>query len=118
MRRAMPQLPKPLFRDRRDAGRRLAAALERFRDERPVVIGLPRGGVPVAYEVARALETPLDVVVVRKLGAPLQPEYAIGAIAENGVALVDDRAVEVLGITVEELRQIADREARELERRV
>lgn len=118
MRRVMPQMPEPLFRDRREAGSRLAAALERFRDERPVVIGLPRGGVPVAYEVARDLDTTLDVLVVRKLGAPLQPEYAIGAIAENGVALVDERAVQALAITAEELRETADQEARELERRV
>jgi putative phosphoribosyl transferase len=118
MRRVMPQLPEPLFHDRRDAGSRLAAALERFRDEQPVVIGLPRGGVPVAYEVARKLDTTLDVLVVRKLGAPLQPEYAIGAIAENGVALVDERAVQALAITAEELRETADQEARELERRV
>lgn len=118
MRRIMPQIPEPLFRDRHDAGRRLAAALDRFRDARPVVIGLPRGGVPVAYEVALALDAPLDVVVVRKLGAPLQPEYAIGAIAEGGVALVDDRALQELAITEQELRLTAQDEARELERRV
>ena len=118
MRRIMPQMPAPLFRDRRDAGRRLAAALERFRHERPVVVGLPRGGVPVAYEVAIVLDSPLDVVVVRKLGAPLQPEYAIGAIAEGGVALVDDRALQELAITEQELRLTAQHEAHELERRV
>ena len=118
MRHIMPQMSEPLFRDRRDAGRRLAAALDRFRNERPVVIGLPRGGVPVAYEVSLALSAPLDVLVVRKLGAPLQREYAIGAIAEEGVALVDDRALRELAITEQELRQTAEHETRELERRV
>ena len=118
MRHILPQMSEPLFRDRRDAGRRLAAALDRFRNERPVVIGLPRGGVPVAYEVSLALSAPLDVLVVRKLGAPLQREFAIGAIAEEGVTLVDDRALRELAITEQELRQTAEHETRELERRV
>ena len=118
MRSLAPQLPQPLFRDRHDAGRRLGAALARFAAERPVVVGLPRGGVPVAYEVARELHAPLDLLVVRKLGAPLQREYAIGALAEDGVALVDERAVRALGITETELRETAEREANELERRV
>ncbi|HEY7455246.1 MAG TPA: phosphoribosyltransferase family protein [Thermoleophilaceae bacterium] len=118
MRGLLPQLAKPLFRDRRDAGRRLAAALARFAPERPVVVGLPRGGVPVAYEVARALDAPLDVLVVRKLGAPLQPEYAIGALAEEGAAVVDERAVRALGLSRAELQETAERESRELERRV
>jgi putative phosphoribosyl transferase len=71
------------FRDRRDAGRQLAQALGSWRDEQPVVLGLPRGGVPVADEVARALGAPLDVIVVRKLGVPRQPELAMGAIGEG-----------------------------------
>jgi putative phosphoribosyl transferase len=108
----------PLFDDRRGAGLRLAAALHRFRDQRPVVIGVPGGGVPVAYEVARALDAPLDVLAVRKLGAPLQPEYAIGAIAEEGVGFVDRRALEALGVTETELRDAARTEARELAREV
>ena len=72
------------FADRADAGRRLAERLERFRDADLVVLGLPRGGVPVAYEVATALDAPLDVIVVRKLGVPFQPELAMGAIGEGG----------------------------------
>jgi putative phosphoribosyl transferase len=108
--------PEPLFRDRREAGRRLAAALDRFRDAGPVVVALPRGGVPVADEVAAALAAPLDVLTVRKLGAPLQPEYAVGAIAEEGVGLTDRRALEALGITALELRHVARREAHELAR--
>ncbi|MBS1892047.1 MAG: hypothetical protein JST59_12190, partial [Actinobacteria bacterium] len=73
-----------LFADRDEAGRRLAAALEHFRDRDPVVVALPRGGVPVAFEVARLLGAPLDILVVRKIGAPFNPEYGIGAIAEGG----------------------------------
>lgn len=72
-----------LFRDRRDAGRQLAARLGHLRGEHPVVVGLPRGGVPVAFEVALALDAPLDVIVVRKLGVPFQPELGMGAIGED-----------------------------------
>ena len=71
------------FTDRRDAGHQLAALLERFADDDPVVVGLPRGGVPVAAEVARHLGAPLDVLLVRKLGVPYQPELAMGAIGEG-----------------------------------
>ena len=72
-----------LFGDRADAGRQLATRLLRYKDERPVVLGLPRGGVPVAYEIACALDAPLDVIMVRKLGAPDQPELGIGAIVDG-----------------------------------
>jgi putative phosphoribosyl transferase len=116
--RAATPVAEPLFHDRHDAGRRLAAALHRFRDQRPVVIALPHGGVPVAYEVARALDAPLDVLAVRKLGAPLQPEYAIGAIAEEGVGAIDRRAFEGLGVTELEVRAAARREAHELARAI
>jgi hypothetical protein len=74
----------PPFEDRRDAGRRLAGKLLRFKDEQTVVFALPRGGVPVGYEISRALEAPLDVFVSRKLGAPDQPEFGIGAVATGG----------------------------------
>ncbi len=73
-----------IFRDREHAGRMLAELLERYRPERPVVFGITRGGVPVACEVARNLRAPLEPLVVRKLGAPQCPEYAVGAIAEGG----------------------------------
>jgi putative phosphoribosyl transferase len=86
------------FRDRRDAGRRLAALLMQFHPERPTVLGIPRGGVPVAEEVAHALGAPLDVAVVRKIGAPQNPEYAIGAVAEGGVHVLSEEAMRALGL--------------------
>ena len=106
-----------LFADRRDAGRKLAAALDRFRIEDPLVLALPRGGVPVGYEVARALEAPLDILLVRKLGAPLQPEYGIGAIAEGGVRVIRSEDLELIGMGEAELDAIVARETEELDRR-
>jgi putative phosphoribosyl transferase len=86
------------FRDRADAGRRLARVLEPFREARPVILGLPRGGVPVAAEVAHHLDAPLDVILVRKLGVPIQPELAMGAIGEDGVRVLNADVVEAVGI--------------------
>jgi putative phosphoribosyl transferase len=109
------------FRDRSDAGRRLAAAIRDELSPEPgsvVVVGMARGGVPVAYEVARALGAPLDVVVVRKLGHPRQPELGMGAIAEEGVRLVNDTLVAQLRVTAQTLDAVAARELPELERRV
>jgi len=107
------------FQDRHDAGRRLAALLEPFRDELPVVVGIPRGGVPVAAEVARALGAPLDVTVVRKIGAPQNPEFAIGALAEGGVHVLSDRVVRALGLSRPELQALIMRVQSELvERRL
>lgn len=82
-----------MFQDRHHAGRLLAAALGALRGQPVVVLGLPRGGVPVAAEVATALGAPLDVIVVRKLGLPSRPEVAMGAIGEDGVRVVDDGLV-------------------------
>ncbi len=106
-----------VFRDRHDAGRQLAVALERFRADRPVVLGLPRGGVPVAAEVARALDAPLDVLVVRKIGVPWQPEFAIGAMGE-GVVKLDQALIRRMGISFDDVHEVVDRESRELERRI
>ena len=78
-----------VFADRVDAGRQLAKRLDFLRGQDVVVLGLPRGGVPVAYEVAKALDAPLDVIVVRKLGVPFQPEVAMGAIGEGGSRVLD-----------------------------
>ena len=100
---------EPRFADRADAGRRLAEKLAHLADADTVVLGLPRGGVAVAYEVAKALDAPLDVVVARKLGAPHQPELAIGAIAP-GVAVLRAELIEVLGIPNEAVARIAEQE--------
>src|SRR6266516_4882083 len=106
------------FRDRAEAGRMLAESLREYagRDD-VVVLGLPRGGVPVAYEVAGALEAPLDVFVVRKLGVPGQEEFAMGAIASRGVIVLDEATTRSLGISEEEILQTAAAELRELKRR-
>ncbi len=103
--------------DRKEAGRRLAEALEPFGEEEPLVVALPRGGVPVGFEVAKALIAPLDILLVRKLGAPFNPEYGIGAIAEGGVRLIRRADVELIGVSDEELDAIVAQESAELERR-
>lgn len=106
------------FRDRVEAGQMLAKRLAKYADRSGVlVLALPRGGVPVAYEVARALEAPLDVFVVRKLGVPGHEELALGAIASGGVRVLNSSVVESLGITEEEIDAIARKELRELNRR-
>jgi predicted phosphoribosyltransferase len=94
------------FKDRHDAGRRLAALLAPVRSEQPVVVGMPRGGVPVAAEVARALDAPLDVALVRKIGAPQNPEFAIGALAEGGVCVLGKETVRALGLSEIELQAL------------
>ena len=106
------------FQDRRDAGRRLAEALAERTITAPAVIGLPRGGVPVGHEVAARLGAPLEVLMVRKLGYPAQPELGIGAIAEGGVRVLNEELVRHLGVSDEMLDEVTEREQRELERRV
>lgn len=106
------------FIDRRDGGRQLAGSLASLALDRPVVLALPRGGVPVAYEVALALEAPLEVFVARKLGAPMQPELGVGAIAEGEARVVDSFATRSLGIQDAALRAVELAEREELERRV
>jgi predicted phosphoribosyltransferase len=106
------------FEDRHDAGRRLAAKLLHCKLQNPIVLGLPRGGVPVAAEVARALAAPLDVVVVRKLGVPWQPELAIGAIASGGVRVLNEEVVSgIPGLDDSIIDGMAATELEELERR-
>ena len=95
------------FADRADAGRLLAERLEYLRGQDVVVLGLPRGGVPVAFEVAQALDAPLDVIVVRKLGTPIQPELAMGAIGEGGVRVLNDEVLDQTYVTEEQLRTLA-----------
>jgi putative phosphoribosyl transferase len=107
------------FRDRVDAGRQLASLIEQ-RDLGifdVVVLGLPRGGVPVAYEVATALDLPLDVIIVRKLGVPSQPELAMGAIGEGGARTIDDDVVAMAAVQSADLFAVEEREKLELERR-
>jgi putative phosphoribosyl transferase len=106
------------FRDRRDAGRQLGAALESYRDQKPLIVGLPRGGVVVAAEVAAALSADLDILVVRKLGAPDQPELGLGAIAEGGVLLLNKPLMRQVGVTKEQLQSTIDAENEELKRRL
>jgi putative phosphoribosyl transferase len=107
-----------LFRDRRHAGRLLASELEGYAD-RPdlLVLALPRGGVPVGYEVARALNAPLDVFLVRKLGVPGHEELAMGAIASGGVRVINDSVVRNMGVPPSAIEQVAQEERLELDRR-
>ncbi|MDX6348057.1 MAG: putative phosphoribosyl transferase [Streptomyces sp.] len=104
------------FIDRADAGRRLAEKLPHLRSENPVVLGLPRGGVPVAYEVARALHAPLDIVVVRKLGVPYHRELGFGAIGEGGARVVSDDIVRMTHVSRDDLEEVERHEEAELGR--
>ena len=106
-----------VFLNRSDAGRRLATRLEHLRGEPVIVLALPRGGVPVGFEVARALEAPLDVIVVRKLGVPFQSELGMGAIGEDGVRIVNEEVVRRAGVSASDLAAVEARERAELERR-
>jgi putative phosphoribosyl transferase len=107
-----------IFQDRVDAGVRLAEALERYRSARPLVLALPRGGVPVAYEVARALGAPLDVWIVRKIGAPGQPELGMGAVSEGGAVFRDRKIMDAVGASDLDVARLIARETAEVERRV
>jgi putative phosphoribosyl transferase len=107
-----------MFVDRSDAGRQLARKLFSLRGHDVVVLGLPRGGVLVAVEVAAALDAALDVVVVRKLGVPFQPELAMGAIGEGGVRVLDNDTIATIGITSDQLLEVEARERDVLEARV
>jgi putative phosphoribosyl transferase len=106
------------FRDRQDAGRQLARLLEGYRAEAPVVLALPRGGVPVAYEVAVALGAPLDVWVVRKVGAPAFPELGLGAVAEGGFVYLDRHTIEEVGATQSEVQALVRAKSAEVAERV
>jgi putative phosphoribosyl transferase len=106
------------FVDRVDAGRRLAAVLQEYRSRNPVVIGLPRGGVPVAREVAMVLAAPLDVIVVRKLGVPGHEELGLGAIAEDGVVVFNEDVMRSADATEDEVDAVIERESSVLRRRI
>lgn len=107
-----------IFRNRQDAGAQLAERLQAYKPDRPIVIALPRGGVPVGAEVARRLDAPLDVLIVRKVGAPENPEYAIGALAEGGELWIREGAVQELGVTRHELQALEARQQEEIVRRM
>jgi len=113
-----PSTTEVVFPDRRTAGRQLAAHLAGQRWVDPVVLGLARGGVPVAFEVARALGAPLDVVVARKIGAPHQPEFGVGAVTAEGPPIYDRRSLSLLGLTEEDMRPTCHREQEEARRRL
>jgi putative phosphoribosyl transferase len=112
-------LRQALFADRSEAGRRLAERLLRFKDQRPVVLALPRGGVPVGFEVAQALDAPLDLVLVRKIGAPFQPELAVGAVVDGGrpETVVNDEMVREFQIPESYIAEESARQLQEIERR-
>lgn len=106
------------FRDREEAGRLLAERLREYAGEAPVVLALPRGGVPVGYEIAQALGAPLDVLMVRKLGVPWHPELGMGALAEGGAVYLNREVLEEAALEPAELKTVIAEETRELERRV
>jgi predicted phosphoribosyltransferase len=107
------------FSDRTDAGQQLAKALARYRQDKPVVLALPRGGVPVAAEIATALGAPLDLVLVRKIGVPYQPELAAGAVVDGGSPVVvrNEDIIRLAGVSEADFAAIRDRELAEIERR-
>ena len=107
-----------MFTDRIHAGRELARSLARFRGSQPLVLALPRGGVPIGQEVASALDSDLDVLVVRKLGAPTNPEFAFGAVGEGGTVILDEQSVSSLHLDDATLQRIVDASRQEIDRRV
>lgn len=107
-----------MFRDRKDAGEKLAEALMALKDTNTVVLALPRGGVPVAREVANRLRLPIDILICRKLGVPGHEEFAFGAIAEGGVSYIDNNTIMSLGLSQSTLDRVYDRESKALNTRV
>lgn len=106
-----------VFMDRRDAGQKLAAKLMDYKNKNPFVLGIPRGGVVVAAEVARELGAPLDVIIPRKIGAPFHKELAVGAVAPDGTTIFDERSMVMLGITKADLEDQVRHELEEISRR-
>jgi predicted phosphoribosyltransferase len=105
------------FQDRKDAGRQLAKALLKYRGRHPVILALPRGGVPVAAEVASSLDAPLDLVIVRKIGVPTQPELAMGAVAEDDEPVRNAEVIELAGISERTFDEVCREERVEIARR-
>lgn len=107
-----------VFRDREEAGQRLANNLEKFRGKDPIILGIPRGGVVVAYQVAKVLKAQLDVIIARKLGAPSQPEFAIGAIAPNGIRVLNEDSVHYFRLSKQDIENLVAKQQHEMERRI
>jgi len=107
------------FKDRCEAGKKLAKALKRYADQRPIILALPRGGVPVAAEVAAALKAPLDLVLVRKIGVPWQPELAMGAVVDGGTPIIvrNEDVIRDAGVDEAEFKRVCDHELAEIESR-
>lgn len=105
-----------LFQNRADAGHQLAQKLKHYSTEKPIILALPRGGVPVAYEIAEALKAPLEVLIVRKIGLPWNPELGVGAVAP-GVRILDKKMLYQFGVTTAEIEKIIAKEQQEVERR-
>ena len=106
------------FADRIEAGKRLASALADFAGKNAIVLAIPRGGVVVGYEIAKALNLPLDVIIPRKIGAPDNPELAIGAMTEDGTIILDDNLIKYLGVSGDYIKEESERQKREIERRL
>jgi putative phosphoribosyl transferase len=106
------------FSDRVDAGRRLAAALADLAGKNSIVLAIPRGGVVVGYEIAKALKLPLDIIIPRKIGAPDNPELAIGAMTEDGTIILDDKLMAYMGVPMEYVEEESERQKIEIQRRL
>lgn len=113
----LPITPK-LFEDRKAAGEALGRRLFQYADENPVILALPRGGVPVGYEIAKLLHAPLAIIAARKIGLPHHPEFGIGAISENNSAVFDEQTLASLGLSIKDVRDVIEQEKKELKRRV
>lgn len=107
-----------IYKDRQDAGKQLAKQLKQYADEKPIIMALPRGGVVLGYEVAKALNAPLDVIVPRKIGAPQNPEFGIGAIAPKLVVILNDDVIKYLNISEQDVKQTIEEETIEMNRRI
>ncbi len=105
-----------MFQNRSDAGRQLAEKLKNYQAEEPIILALPRGGVPVGYEVSQALKAPLDIFIVRKVGPPWNPELGVGAVAP-GVKILDENSLRMLRISASQIQEIIEREQQEVKRR-
>ncbi len=107
-----------IFENRTDAGKQLSDKLIRFKGRKAIILALPRGGVPVGHEIANRLDLPLEIIISRKIGAPLNPELGIGAISENDSLVINQSTVDLLGITQKQIQEIISEQKKELERRV